>query len=438
MAVNITEIGNVYTSLLTKMLTKYDDMWSNNEIDAETYAKLVAQASTQLVQLSADLVQKQEQLDKDIDIKERNMVLQESELADKLLTAAKQRVLLDEEKETADKQQLQLDLQNDIETYKKTVLLVDEHGINAKKIDSFTKDIDIKERQMLEAEATGSKQRLSIDKDNLLKDDELDINTKKKAQLDADTAEKLDSTVRANTQLNDQLLSTAKDRDVKERNIVIQENELSDKLLTSAKQRILLDEEKETADKNQALLDVQKDIETYKKDTLLLDEHSINIKKVDSIVKDIDVKERSTVVQETELSDKLLTTTKQRLSIDKDNLLKDDELDINIKKKAQLDADTAERLDSTTRANTQLTDQLLSTAKDRDVKEREAVVKESELADKLLTTAEQRKLLVEQEKEAYTNRIIKDKEAVKGGLDKLNKTISNSPEDIYTPKYKTI
>ena len=292
MAVNITEIGNVYTSLLTKMLTKYDDMWSNNEIDAETYAKLVAQASTQLVQLSADLVQKQEQLDKDIDIKERNMVLQESELADKLLTAAKQRVLLDEEKETADK--------------------------------------------------------------------------------------------------------------------------------------------------NQALLDVQKDIETYKKDTLLLDEHSINIKKVDSIVKDIDVKERSTVVQETELSDKLLTTTKQRLSIDKDNLLKDDELDINIKKKAQLDADTAERLDSTTRANTQLTDQLLSTAKDRDVKEREAVVQEKELADKLLTTAEQRKLLVEQEKEAYTSRVIKDKEAVKAGLDKLNKIISNSPEDMYTPKYEIV
>ena len=44
----------------------------------------------------------------------------------------------------------------------------------------------------------------------------------------------------------------------------------------------------------------------------------------------------------------------------------------------------------------------------------------------------------QQSKIAYIERIIKDKEAVKAGLDKLNKTISDSPEDIYTPKYETV
>ena len=112
--------------------------------------------------------------------------------------------------------------------------------------------------------------------------------------------------------------------------------------------------------KQQALLDKDLDIKTYDNDTLQVDTHNTNLKQIDSIIKDIDVKERSTVVQETELS------------------------------------------------------------------------------DKLLTTAEQRKLFVEQEKEAYTSRVIKDKEAVKAGLDNLNKTISNSPEDIYTPKYETV
>lgn len=70
MAVNTTDITNTYNSLFTAMVTKYDEMWTANEIDAETYAKLVGQASSQLVQLSADLVQKQEALEKDNALKQ--------------------------------------------------------------------------------------------------------------------------------------------------------------------------------------------------------------------------------------------------------------------------------------------------------------------------------------------------------------------------------
>lgn len=129
MSVNITEISSVYTTLLSTMSAQYDTMYANDEIDAETYAKLVGQASSQLVTLSAELVQKQEQIDKDLGIKEREMLLKEAE-------SVKQLVLLE----------------NQIleEQYKVNILLPDEHNINVKKESEIDKSIDIKNKQSAE------------------------------------------------------------------------------------------------------------------------------------------------------------------------------------------------------------------------------------------------------------------------------------------------
>jgi hypothetical protein len=80
MAVNTTEISSVYDTLLAAMVAKYDAMWAANEIDAEAYAQLVGQASSQLVQLSADLVQKQEALDKDTALKQAQIDIAAQEL----------------------------------------------------------------------------------------------------------------------------------------------------------------------------------------------------------------------------------------------------------------------------------------------------------------------------------------------------------------------
>ena len=123
-----------------------------------------------------------------------------------------------------------------------------------------------------------------------------------------------------------------------------QGNKLDDELLTTAVQR--------------ALINVQKDGESYKVNTLLPDEHTTNTKQhskldvdianvtkqgtlldteeeakqyeVDNMLpkqlakldKDIDVTERSTVVQESKLDDELLTSTKQRVLLDDDHSLK--------------------------------------------------------------------------------------------------------------------
>lgn len=100
--VNTGQINSVYNALIQTMTAKYALMWQNNEIDAETYAQLVGQASSQLISLASELVQKQEQLDQDLDIKERSMVDQEA-------TSALQRSILMEQIESENKQQLILD-----------------------------------------------------------------------------------------------------------------------------------------------------------------------------------------------------------------------------------------------------------------------------------------------------------------------------------------
>ena len=262
---NATDVDNgvsngtgIFDKLMESVTNVISDQYDSGRLNGQEFATVltggiqaVLQESVQYA-LQSQLIGAQiDEITKNIDVKERTVTLQETESADKLLTSAKQRILLDEEKETADKNQLLLDLQNAIETYKKDTLLLDEHNINLEKIDSIIKDIDVKER-----------------------------------------------------------------------NMVLQESELSDKLLTSVKQRVLLDEEKETEDKKQVLLSIQNDIETYKKDTLLPDEHSINLEKINSITKDIDVKERNTVVQEKESYIKRVAEDKTAALLGLDNVVK--------------------------------------------------------------------------------------------------------------------
>jgi len=170
--------------------------------------------------------------------------------------------------------------------------------------------------QLTEAQIDG------VLKDNLLKDAQLkEQRNKEEAELEKQwgydiTRDVDDNLIMGNSTgngiIDKQGIELDKNVDVKERSAVVQETEAADKLLTTAKQRTLLDEEKETSDKQQLLLDIQNEVETYKKNTLLVDEHNANLKKIDSVTKDIDVKERGTVVQEAELADKLLTTAEQR------------------------------------------------------------------------------------------------------------------------------
>lgn len=117
-------------------------------------------------------------IDKDIDTKERQTAIAESKLADELLTSTKQRLLLDTEEQA---KQYEVD------------------NILPANLAQIQKQTDVAERGMVDQETTSVKQRLSIDKDI----------------------------------------------EVKERQTTIAESKLADDLLTSAKQRTLLDTEEE-------------------------------------------------------------------------------------------------------------------------------------------------------------------------------------------------
>lgn len=150
-------------------------------------------------------------------------------------------------------------------------------------------------KQLEDTLLTSEKQRLSIDKDNLLKDDELLINEKKKDQLDAQIAEVLDGTNRANAQLDDSLL-------------------------TSEKQRILLDTEEE--------------IKQYERDTLQVDAHNTNLKQQTKLDEDLNMAKAqttevmsSTIRNDADSKSKIALTDNQISDIVKGIAVKDQQIE---------------------------------------------------------------------------------------------------------------
>lgn len=161
MAVNTTEITTVYTALLDSTLSKYAAMWSANEIDAETYAKLVGQSSGTLIEMASSLVQKQEQIDKDLDIKEREMLIKEAESTKQLALIDSQNNKVNQEIQLLADQDSELlangikdraikDAQINEIAYKVNTLYPDEHLVNAEKLISIQKENEVKSKQVLE------------------------------------------------------------------------------------------------------------------------------------------------------------------------------------------------------------------------------------------------------------------------------------------------
>lgn len=128
----------------------------------------------------------------------------------------------------------------------------------------------------------------------------------------------------------------------------------------------------------------------------------------DKLTKDIDVAERS-------ISEQEATGTKQRILLDTEEEIKT--------------AQKAEILAATSRNDTELTDKLLTTAKQRILLD-----EEKETADKqqLLTDA--------QLKTAYADRVLKDKQAAKLGLDNIMKISEDQRKAnasfVYIPNYQ--
>lgn len=73
--INIIDMANFYISLTNSVTAKLDELYTADKIDAETYAKIIAQSFENAMQLSVTAVQQQVQIDKDIEVKNAQISL---------------------------------------------------------------------------------------------------------------------------------------------------------------------------------------------------------------------------------------------------------------------------------------------------------------------------------------------------------------------------
>lgn len=79
--INTSSITSLYDSLTGAISSKLDALYANDKIDAETYAKILAQSFDEALKLSVSAVQQQEQLEKDHAFKDAQILNLASERA---------------------------------------------------------------------------------------------------------------------------------------------------------------------------------------------------------------------------------------------------------------------------------------------------------------------------------------------------------------------
>ena len=109
--INTTGITSLYTSLTDAIASKLDALYTTDKIDAETYAKIMAQSFDDALKLSVSAVQQQEQIEKDGALKDAQIAQTAQQTSNMLLEAGnitKQGLLLVAQTNVQGQQQLNL------------------------------------------------------------------------------------------------------------------------------------------------------------------------------------------------------------------------------------------------------------------------------------------------------------------------------------------
>lgn len=85
--INTSGITSLYTSLTDAIASKLDALYTADKIDAETYAKIMAQSFDDALKLSVSAVQQQEQIEKDAALKDAQIVQTTQQTSNLLLEA---------------------------------------------------------------------------------------------------------------------------------------------------------------------------------------------------------------------------------------------------------------------------------------------------------------------------------------------------------------
>ena len=180
------------------------------------------------------------------------------------------------------------------------------------------KEIEIRDQELAIQALNQSKLQYEV---NVLLPDQHTTNIKQQTLLDTEEAAKQ---YEVDVLLVDNHNSNIKDIEIKERNAVIEESKLEDQLLTSIKQRTLLDTEEEAKQYEVThilpanLTSIEKDID-IKERSVLLQEAEV-AKKIEVMDDDMEFKERQMVITETESAQDVVLKVLQQVQVDKQTL----------------------------------------------------------------------------------------------------------------------
>ena len=109
--INTTAITDLYASLTAAISARLDTLYTDDKIDAETYAKIMAQSFDDALKLSVTAIQQQEQIEKDGAVKTAQaaqIAQQTTNLAAEASNLVKQGALIDAQKDVQVQQKLNL------------------------------------------------------------------------------------------------------------------------------------------------------------------------------------------------------------------------------------------------------------------------------------------------------------------------------------------
>lgn len=179
--INTTGITDLYTALTAAITDKLDTLYTANKIDAETYAKLLAQSFDEALKLSVGAIQQQEQIEQDVAYKQAQTELLAQQKANLIIEGSnltKQGLLIDAQKAHTEKQTLLAD---------KEVLIKEQQVLIAEKeLDIATaKALNVpKEGALLDAQtAKAVQEKLNLVTQELLLDAEIAFKNQQTANL---------------------------------------------------------------------------------------------------------------------------------------------------------------------------------------------------------------------------------------------------------------
>jgi hypothetical protein len=200
MVLDTTSMTDLYTALFDAAVVKFNDLWDANKIDAELYSKYIGELSAALLKEVPGIIQQQQQLDKDLELKEA----QRLQVIEETINITKQRELLEAQ----------------------IAVAIEEIDLKKAQVDTQLKEIELKEHQL-----TADRDRTEAE---LEKQWGYNVTRGADGNLILGTSTGLGK-------IDKEVLAVVHSMDTQDQEIALKDRQVSDQEITSEKQRLDID-----------------------------------------------------------------------------------------------------------------------------------------------------------------------------------------------------